>query len=69
MSNEGSGRKATDALEGLSGALNAKILIRLLERQTRARDKIFLILDNLRVHRSRLVCEWLEANAKKIEVI
>ena len=52
-----------------SGALNAKILIRFLERLTRQqKKKIFLILDNLRVHHSKLLREWLEANAKKIEV-
>jgi hypothetical protein len=39
-----------------SGALSAKILIDFLERLTRQqRWKIFLILDNLRVHRKRLV--------------
>jgi len=52
-----------------SGALNAKILIHFLERLTRQqKKKIFLILDNLRVHHSKLLREWLEANAKKIEV-
>lgn len=32
------------------------------------KKKIFLILDILRVHHSKLLCEWLEANVKKIEV-
>ena len=30
--------------------------------------KIFLILDNLRVHHSKLVKEWVEANKDKIEL-
>ena len=52
-----------------SGALNAKILIDFLERLTRQqRWKIFLILDNLRVHHSKLVKHWLAENAEKIEV-
>lgn len=52
-----------------SGALNAKILIGFLERLTRKqRKKVFLILDNLRVHHSKLVKHWLAENAEKIEV-
>jgi len=53
----------------LAGALNARIMIRFLERLTRGQQqKIFLLLDNLRVHNSKLVQEWLQANADKIEV-
>jgi transposase len=53
-----------------SGALNARILIGILERLTRQqRGKIFLILDNLRVHHAKLVKLWLAQNADKIEVI
>jgi transposase len=52
-----------------AGALNAKILIAFLGRLTRMqRTKIFLILDNLRVHHSKLVKQWLAENADKIEV-
>ncbi len=52
-----------------SGALNAGILIGFLERLTRKqRRKIFLILDNSRVHHSKLVQQWLAENAGKIEV-
>lgn len=52
-----------------AGALNAMILIRFLERLTRGQQKkIFLVLDNLRVHHSRIVRAWLEANVDKIEV-
>ena len=40
------------------GALNAKILIGFLTRLIRQCDhKIFLILDNLRVHRSKLAAQ------------
>jgi transposase len=50
-------------------ALKAKILIRFLERLTRQqKKKIFLILHNLCVHHSKLVREWFQANAEKIEV-
>ena len=52
-----------------SGALNAKILIGFLTRLIRQCDhKIFLILDNLRVHHSKLAKRWLADNAEKIEV-
>lgn len=51
------------------GALNAKILIGFLTRLIRQCDhKIFLILDNLRVHHSKLAKRWLADNAEKIEV-
>ena len=44
-------------------------MIRFLERLTRQqKKKIFPILDNLRVHHSKIVREWLEANADHIEV-
>jgi transposase len=49
--------------------INQRIPINFLERLTRKqKKKIFLILDNLRVHHSQLVREWIEANAEKIEV-
>ena len=32
------------------------------------RRKVFLILDNLKVHHSKKVTAWLEANHEKIEV-
>jgi transposase len=52
-----------------SGALNVKILIGFLTRFIRqCHHKIFLILDNLRVHHSKLVKRWLGDNAAKIEV-
>ncbi len=52
-----------------SGALNARILIRFLNRLTRdAQRKVFLILDNLRVHHAKLVRAWLDKHATRIEV-
>ena len=52
----------------LSGALNARILIDFMERLTGNREqKIFLVLDNLRVHHSKPVKQWLKEHAGKIE--
>jgi len=52
-----------------SSALNAKILIRFMKRLVHGRNKrVFLILDNLRVHHSKAVKKWLTENEDKIEV-
>lgn len=49
--------------------LSAEVLIRFLERLIReAGRKVFLILDNLRVHHSRKVREWLADKLDKIEL-
>ena len=51
------------------GALNTDILIDFLRRLIRGADKkIFLILDNLRVHHAKPVKAWLAAHADAIEV-
>jgi transposase len=51
------------------GALNSEILIDFLRRLIKgAKKKIFLILDNLRVHHSQPVKEWLEKHTKAIEL-
>ena len=51
------------------GALNADILIDFLKRLVRdAGRKIYLILDNLKVHHSKPVKAWLAENAEHIEV-
>lgn len=51
------------------GALNAKILIRFLRRLVQAAQrKVFLILDNLRVHHAKVVREWLAKHVEQIEV-
>jgi len=50
-------------------ALNARRLIRFLTRLTRdAGRKVFLILDNLKVHHATLVRDWLEVHRETIEV-
>lgn len=49
--------------------MTAQVLIRFMSRLTRDVDrKVFLILDNLKVHHSRLVKRWLEGNKEKLEV-
>lgn len=52
-----------------NGAVNAPTLIRFLGRLFReTRRKVFLILDRLRVHRVRLVWDWLAEHSSRIEV-
>ena len=52
-----------------AGALNAEILIDFLRRLIKGRTKkVFLILDNLRVHHSKPVKAWLAEHAEAIEV-
>ena len=49
--------------------MNAKVLIKFMKRLVKdAGRKVFLILDNLRVHHAKLVKAWLERNHDKIEV-
>lgn len=51
------------------GALNASVFLQFLKRLVNdAARKIFLIVDNLRVHRARIVTAWGAANADKIEL-
>jgi len=51
------------------GALNSDILIDFLRRLTKgASKKVFLILDNLRVHHSKPVKLWLAKHTEVIEV-
>jgi transposase len=50
-------------------AMNSGLLIKFMTRLTRdAGRKVFLILDNLRVHHGKEVKRWLEENKEKIEV-
>ena len=52
-----------------SGALNARMLTGFMKRLAQGRNRrIFLILDNLRVHHSKAVKQWLKENADKIVV-
>ena len=51
------------------GALNTKVFLKFLRRLVQgAKKKIFLIVDNLRVHHAKLVTAWVEANKDKIEL-
>jgi transposase len=53
----------------LDGAINAPLLIDFLARPIGDADgKMFLILDNLRVRRARLVQDWLVEYRAQIEV-
>jgi len=50
-------------------AMHSKLLIKFMARLTRdAGHKVFLILDNLRVHHSKIVTEWLKEHKEQIEV-
>mgnify|MGYP002725667715 CR=1 FL=1 len=52
-----------------AGSMNGNMLIRFMKRLIKdAGRKVFLILDNLRVHHSKVVKEWLEKNAERIAV-
>ena len=52
-----------------SDSMNADRLIQFMEQLIKSSDKkIYLILDNLRVHHSKLVKEWLEERKQAIEV-
>ena len=49
--------------------MTAKVLITFMSRLVKDTDrKVFLILDNLRVHHGEKVTKWLEANKEKIEM-
>lgn len=51
------------------GALNASIFLRFLKRLVRlSKKKVFLIVDNLRVHKAKTVMAWVEDNIDKIEL-
>lgn len=53
----------------IDDAFNADRLIEFLEALIRdAKKKVFLILDNLRVHHSKLVKTWAEEHKKRIEL-
>ena len=49
--------------------MNQQRLIRFMERLVRtSQRKVFLILDNLRVHHGKIVAAWLKRHMEKIEV-
>ena len=48
--------------------MNQQRLIRFMERLIRdSKQKVFLILDNLKVHHGKLAASWLEKHKDKIE--
>jgi len=52
-----------------NGNMNAKLLIGFMKRLIRdAKRKVFLILDNLRVHHAKVVKAWLTEHEELIEV-
>jgi transposase len=52
-----------------SGSVTPTLLITFLKRLTKdAARKVFLILDNLNVHKARAVRDWLKAHRSEIEV-
>ena len=53
----------------VDGAVNATRFIEFLDALVRdAQRKVFLVLDNLKVHHSRLVTEWLGKHTEEIEL-
>lgn len=51
------------------GTMTAQVLIKFMSQLIKGRKrKIFLVLDNLKVHHSKLVAQWLAANKEKIEL-
>ena len=51
------------------GALNTKTFLEFLRRLVKGADrKLFVIVDNLRVHRAKAVMAWVAENADKIEL-
>jgi transposase len=49
------------------GSMNADVLIGFMERLIKdAKRKVYLILDNLRVHHAKVVKVWLEENKDQI---
>ena len=50
-------------------SMNAAVLIKFMRRLVKdSEKKVFLILDNLRVHHSKVVKQWLSRHSKEIEV-
>lgn len=52
-----------------SGTMNADRFLKFLRQLIKNRDrKIYLILDNLKVHHSKIVTKWVEKNKRTIEL-
>jgi len=57
------------AFQIVEGTINAERFIEFLERLiTSAASKVFLIVDNLRVHHAKLVQAWVEPRRAQIEL-
>jgi transposase len=52
-------------LQSMTGKLFIKFMKKLINSSSK---KVLLVVDNLKVHHSKAVTEWLEDNSKKIEV-
>lgn len=53
-----------------AGALHAHLFLAFLKRLIQGRErKIFLILDNLKVHRAKIVTAWVAAHKDRIELV
>jgi len=49
--------------------MNSQTLVKFMERLIKDSDKkVFLILDNLKVHHSHIVADWLKEHEKEIEI-
>jgi transposase len=52
-----------------NGGLNVSIFLKFLKRLVKSRGgKIFLILDNLKVHHAKIVQAWVSKNKESIEL-
>jgi len=52
-----------------SGRMNSDMLIRFLKQFVKGKNrKMYLILDNLRVHHSKIVKKWVKENSSKIAI-
>lgn len=52
-----------------SSTMNSQMLIKFMKLLIKSKkNKVYLILDNLRVHHSKLVKQWVEENKNKIEL-
>lgn len=52
-----------------NGGLNVSIFLKFLKRLVKSREKkIFLILDNLRVHHAKIIQAWISKNQEAIEL-
>jgi transposase len=54
----------------LKDAMNSELFLTFLKQMIKfKRRKVILIVDNLKVHHSKLVAQWCEANKERIELV